>query len=666
MPRRVAALGLLTWIWLLASAPHADAHAALLESTPEDGQQLEAQAAPREIVLRFSEPPDPSVTSILVFDASGAEVHDGPARAVAGDPLEARVELSALPEGVYTVTWRVLSSADGHITAGTLAFGVGVSPAGAANPPGVDASVTTEAPSPIAVAARWGVYVSLAALLGGAAVGMLVSRTSPRGSRPVLVAAWVLGAVSLGVFALAQRSEIGVSWGALFDTETGGHLVAMGAAFGVLGAAVGGFLAAPRSPVLALVGLAAAGAMLIHVLGGHANAPSSLRVFNLAIQWMHLVAVGVWIGGLGWLLLNLRGTTGQARTTLVRRFSFLAGLALGVVAVTGSIRLLDQVGFPASWGRFFTTSFGLTLLLKLSLFAGLVYLGARNRYVHVPGIGAEERHATSLRRTVTAELVLAAGVFGMTGVLTELPPADVAARHMPAHSGATPTPAVIEGSDFATTTTVRLTATPGGVGENRFEVRVRDYDTEEPLPAERVSVRFTLPHRPDVPASTLELERQDEGVWAARGSNLSLIDVWHVSVLVQGATDSVEVEMDLQPRPPPQEIEKVVTAGAPTIYTIALPDGRSVQSYVDPGRAGPNQIHFTFFDARGDELPVRSPKADAYLLAESAADVRIVPVTPGHFTAEADLTPGRWRFTAVATAEDGSSLTAYFEETIDE
>src|SRR5204862_242479 len=129
------------------------------------------------------------------------------------------------------------------------------------------------------------------------------------------------------------------------------------------------------------------------------------------------------------------------------------------------------------------TSFGVTVLVKIGLFAGLVVLGARNRYINVPGVVSGTRKIGSLRRTVTAELLIAAGVFGATGVLTQLPPATSLAAQQGNPANQPARSVVVIGHDFATTVRVRLEATPGQVGPNTFLARVTDYDTGEPVPA---------------------------------------------------------------------------------------------------------------------------------------------------------------------------------------
>ena len=98
---RLAALAVLTGVWLLASGPAAAAHGALKSSEPAGGSSLER--APAAVTLRFTERPDPGLSTVRVLDSSGRVVAGGPARPVAGRPLELRVPAAGLPAGGYTV-----------------------------------------------------------------------------------------------------------------------------------------------------------------------------------------------------------------------------------------------------------------------------------------------------------------------------------------------------------------------------------------------------------------------------------------------------------------------------------------------------------------------------------------------------------------------------------
>jgi copper transport protein len=303
----------------------------------------------------------------------------------------------------------------------------------------------------------------------------------------------------------------------------------------------------PRGALVAL-GLAGGAGMLVHALAGHAAGPSSLRALNLAAQWTHLLAVGVWIGGLVWLLAALWMRTAPWSTRqVVVRFSKLAGISLAVVVVTGVARTIDELG---GWGRLVDSGFGRALDLKLVLFAGLVVLGARNHYRLVPlfRTGARRRAATRLRRSVGAELGLAAGVLAAAALLSQLAPGAPAGVARPGPSVA---PALeASGADWATTVRVALTVTPGAAGPNRFIATVADFDSGSVLPAERVELTGTPESHPEIGTARLELAEAPDGRWVGQGHLLSLAGRWSLTATIQRPAGGITVPLAVDVPPP--------------------------------------------------------------------------------------------------------------------
>jgi copper transport protein len=557
---RLALVVAVAGLWLLATGPTAAAHGSLLSSEPAGGSSLER--APAAVTLRFSERPDPGLSTVRVLDSGGRVVAGGPARPVPGQPLELRVPTAGLAAGGYTVSWRVVSAVDGHRTDGVFGFGVG--PAGAPVLPASQAAAearTGPAPGPLAVAGRWAWYWGLALLVGAAATGLLVFGGRLPG-RPGLLLGLALAAAAggLGAMTATARADAGVALGDLLGSTTGRWLLWRAAMLAWAGAATWWLLAhrraggrrpappATRGPLLAL-GLAGGAGMLIHALAGHAAAPSSLRPLNLAAQWAHLAAVGVWIGGLVWLLaaLGAGGGLGSTREVVVR-FSRLAGAGLAVVVVTGVARSADELG---GWGRLADSGFGRALDLKLVLFTGLVALGARNRYRLVPlfqGGRGDAPAAARLGRSVGGELGLAAVVLAAAALLSQLAPGVPAG---PARPGPA-TPPVLEasGADWATTVRVTLTVTPGAAGPNRFTATVADFDTGTVLPVDRVELAGRPLARPDLGTARLELARASDGRWLGQGRLLSLAGRWDLTTTVQRPTGGVTVPLALDVPPP--------------------------------------------------------------------------------------------------------------------
>src|SRR6266536_2073955 len=560
MWRRAAPAVLLAGLWLVATGPAAGAHAVLRGSDPAGGASV--RRAPGTVTLRFSEAPGPGLSVGHVIDTSGREVSAGGTAPVAGSPLELRVPLGALGDGTYTVTWRAVSRVDGHVSRGAFAFGVGL-PATAAPAPtrAAPAGGGLDEPSPLAVAARWSFYWGLALLVGAAATGLAVfDRRLPARAALLLGAALALAAGGLLAMVVATSSGAGVPLGRLPESGTGRWLEARGGVLLLAAVAVGGLLLAgpgpaarpgPASPPdppptgwLVALGLAASGGLLVHALAGHAAAPSPLRWLNLLAQWAHLLTVGTWIGGLAWLLAGIGGRPRAEVRRAVARFSLLATWSLAVVALSGLERAAEELG---GWRHLLGTSFGRTLDVKLGLFAALVTLGAVNRFRIVPALAAGSGRLSWLRRTVRGELVLAGGVLLAAALLSQLPPgADATAAQAAAARPPAAASLQTSGADYTTTVRVTLQVSPGSAAPNRFVATVADYDTGRPLPADHVRLSCSLPARPDMGATDLDLARAGDGRWHGEGSVLSVAGRWTLTTLVERPSGGVTVPLELQ------------------------------------------------------------------------------------------------------------------------
>ncbi len=120
---------------------------------------------------------------------------------------------------------------------------------------------------------------------------------------------------------------------------------------------------------------------------GHASDKGDFSLAEI-MDWLHLIAASVWGGGL--LLLSiviLPELAGQGEriaplnASVAARFSNIAGVAVGVVAITSLYNAWSYVG---SFEAFWKTSYGWTVVAKIFLFSLIMYLGAFNRYVSVP------------------------------------------------------------------------------------------------------------------------------------------------------------------------------------------------------------------------------------------------------------------------------------------
>ena len=231
----------------MAAGGPAGAHALLRESDPAAGSSLDR--APSRVVLTFTERPEPGLSSISVLDTSGQPVERGQAAPVDGAPLQFAVGLGDLADGTYTVSWRVVSKDDGHLTAGSYAFGVGV-PAPTATPQS-QAAPRGETPSPSApaTAARLALYAGLTLLLGVAVTGLAVSgRVLPPGARPLLAVAAGLTVAGGVTRFLAEQARIDAPLGTLLASSTGQGLLRLAAGVVATAAATWYLAAGLRRP----------------------------------------------------------------------------------------------------------------------------------------------------------------------------------------------------------------------------------------------------------------------------------------------------------------------------------------------------------------------------------------------------------------------------------
>jgi hypothetical protein len=342
----------------------------------------------------------------------------------------------------------------------------------------------------------------------------------------------------------------------------------------------------------------------------------------------------------------VRGLPSAEKATAVRTFSTWAGLSLGAVVVTGVFRASAEI---QTLDAVIGSDFGVVVTLKTFGLGILALLGATNRFWNVP---AAARSLRGLRRTGSTELVVGAVVLALTGLLANLAPPSSASGGGPPASQ----PVVAVGADFGTSVRVRLVVEPGAAGFNTVSASISDYDSGAAVAATGVALRFQLASRSGVGASRLDLVPGEAGRFAASGGNLSLDGIWNVTATVAGPDGSIEVPLVVATQVGTQPVDVIATAGAPTIYTVHLAEGATVQIYLDPGGAGPNELHVTFFDASGAEIPI--PSATMALSPESGPASVVAPrlLEPGHFVADLSPSAGALAVDLVGQPPDGDQL----------
>lgn len=307
------------------------------------------------MTLVFTEPVTPVGAGIKVFTPAGHQVA-GQVHARAS-VLSASIDSTEV--GTYIVSWQVVSS-DTHPSRGVFRFVVGHP---SANPYAVlldsaQAGTTTPAGLALQVLALFVHFAGFALVFGVIGYQLMTGRPH-RSTR--LVGAGVLLLIAAEPLAfVAQLASLS------FDGDTA--VAVLGSSFGrVVGLRLGAALLAwTLLPTRRSWPLLAIGAVIALLDGASAHAIPGLSGVGQLLVAVHVMALGLWAGGLVAFL-----------AAPDRRFGRYAAITFGIAAVSGLILAFAHTGFGAS---LFSTGYGRVLLLKVAVVgAALVAVLARRR-----------------------------------------------------------------------------------------------------------------------------------------------------------------------------------------------------------------------------------------------------------------------------------------------
>lgn len=554
----------------VVAAP-ARAHTILERSEPAANAVL--AASPRVVTLQFSEEIEPGLSTIRLADASGRVLASRVARATS---RELALRTRTLGRGTYVVSWTVLASDDGHVGKGSVVFAVG-----RAVDPDIAAAADEGPAFPVEGALfRWLNLAVVVLLLGSLVVAGIVlppgHPRTPAVRRRVLGWATVcaLQGVLVGIGLLLSQSAAvahspdaawrivsGTRWGALWSMRLA-LLVALVALLllrnthGRRGTAL---FAAAAALAVALVG--------VQALMGHAAGVPTGEALAVLADAAHLLAAGIWVGGLAalvvalWPLTRLDGLTRAA----FARFGAAASASVAALAVTGVYGVAHQVASPDA---LLTTAYGLTLVAKVALALVLATLGFASALLFDPELADRVASAlgrapgwrpvsrSRLRRLLVAEVGAGLAVLLAAGILTALPPArGPEFARAPRDTPSTVTRSV---DDLLVTLSVR----PNRPGENVVDVRAVSTLRPPPPPVTRVLLRFADAAGDGEPWSAVATEREP-GLYRSTGVELPAAGRLALDALVQrpGRPDST-VALDWIV-PPSVEPRPVVVSDAP-------------------------------------------------------------------------------------------------------
>jgi copper transport protein len=446
--RTVVALAALTALLLLPAA--AAAHAYLVRTVPAASVVL--NRPPPTVALTFDEAVEPRFALISVSDVQGHQVTTGALHRSGSNPDTLVVPLKRLPQGWYLVYWRAIS-VDGHPVQGAFTFAVGPFPGPA--PQFVVPHISQTATTTPLLLARWAAFLTVMSAIGLFVLRMLIARplvrrvadTNLRALSIAFVVASLLGLVAIPVY--LEESTAVDSLRSFFAVSTllplwrttafGRGYLKMELCFALfcVAAWVAIWVDRPRqerrtiASLLATSGaLAGAAAVLVFPgAAGHA-AQTAPRGVTVMLDWLHLVAGSIWLGGLLGLLVLWRSLPAARRVAglivSVPRFSNVAFLSVLLLLGTGiGETVVHMPVLQALW----QTSYGKVILIKIAILFATLPLAAANLLRSKPGLVAAReqptlgtRPALLLRGLVGGEAFLIAGAVFAAALLSSLAP----------------------------------------------------------------------------------------------------------------------------------------------------------------------------------------------------------------------------------------------------
>ena len=513
---------ILFW-WL--PAPGASAHAELLSTNPASGAEL--ASSPKTIRVLFSEGVKPLSGGLRLVRDDSVQISTPSPQHVENGFV---VSLPRLDPGAYVFGWRVVSD-DGHPIRGAFTFRVG-----SVGDQSIAASLAqTLLAGPTRDSVTGAAYtaarvVRLLSTLGitglvvmfvvlGATV--LSERRFSRLLRQTVVAG--IGA-ELAVLLLygpfvSGRTISAVLDGVLLDYtlhDTLGQVCA--ARIVSLLVLVIVWARRPHARDKIQIVFAIAVAVIVaatQLIPGHATV-GMWSLASTVAMFLHVLAAGVWLGGLTVLgVAVLRGTR-LDRVAASRSYSALATAALAVVLLTGAFSSARQVG---SIRALTTTTFGRILVVKLALVAITILLGLRNRR-RLPTMGTPLGETTSaFRRGALREASFSVTIAVAAVLLGTAQPARDAVR--------VPVSTTIEAPNLL----IDLTVEPAN-RKGTYEIHVYTLDrTGLPSVVDSMRVFASLPEK-QVDRLPIVIQRAGSNHFQALGADLAVPGDWRFEVQV--------------------------------------------------------------------------------------------------------------------------------------
>ena len=570
---------------LAPGAQQAFAHPILVDSDPRPFARV--SSTPGTVTVVFSEAIEIDYSKIAVLGPDGTRVDRNDPAHADGDTTTLRVSMQPnLPEGVYTVTTRVLSAVDGHVVDSAYTFGIGVAPTPDANGPSGGQS---DILSPEESASRFPGMVGQIIVVGAAFGSLWLWRPLERVS-------WLANAIA------ARRLEIDKNMIKLVIIGTGLVLASNAAMISVqayeIGAGIGDAIATKfggvwttrmiESSILMIIAVSVqrkmakegtvpsrAEMIAILVMALAVLVTSSLishgaatgQIAAVLLDFFHNAAAGIWIGGIvlmGFvvvpklLALSDERARPAAISILIPRFSTVVVTVLGLSVITGPLLLLM---LESNLSLTLASTYGRILVIKLALAGVMVGMGAYSQVViqkravaaMAGGLSIQHTGVGRFGKTLKAEAGVGIALLLMVSLMANgaLPAGEFTqyARQDPQDAFAQiPADRGYVQALYTSAGRVDLEVKPFAVGQNSFTLSFFELDGKPASGIESASIKLTQVERGIGPI-TVETTKNSEGVYTADAA-FGIAGTWDVVVEgVRPESTNIVASLDLDVGP---------------------------------------------------------------------------------------------------------------------
>jgi copper transport protein len=395
----------------LPTIPKSYAHAFVINSNPTPSQTL--KAPPTKVEVHLSEPVDLRYSKLSVIDQYGKQVDNKNVQYANGDQTALSVILPHdIKDGLYTVSTKMLSQIDGHVTDNAFVFGVGEAKIpNNVSSESLQSSSSSSQLSILDAIARFPALVGQVMIVGAAFATLWLwkpmskinwlkndfAQTRNSVDRS-LIKLLVIGSVILVLsdfgMIYVQAYSINAGIADAIATKFGTIWIARTSiSFVILVIAVFIYLklkktssAIPSKQDILSILVAGLAILVTTTLIGHSSAVG--HIIPIAIDFVHNLAASIWIGSIIYLAFVVVPKIKKAPvdeyvkasvlSIIIPRFSTIPIVILGIIVITGPFLLYI---LEDNLDLILASLYGKALIAKLVLAAVMISIGGYNQTV---------------------------------------------------------------------------------------------------------------------------------------------------------------------------------------------------------------------------------------------------------------------------------------------